>query len=84
MCFESLIAFSGGTRTCIHTPSEPMDAEELQPLYEEILANAAVVYFDGRLTEAAVPVARAARNAGSLMLTEILVFAWNTFPIAVT
>ena len=54
----------GGTRTCIHTPSAPLAPEELEPKFNGILENASIVYFDGRLTEAAVPLARAARKSG--------------------
>lgn len=54
----------GGTRTCIHTPSAPLQPAELQSRIPEILKNAALVYFDGRLTDAAIPVAKAARSLG--------------------
>jgi hypothetical protein len=55
----------GATRTCIHTPGEPMRAEELTPeLAAAALEGAALVYFDGRLTEAAVKLASAAKEQG--------------------
>eukprot|EP00887_Chlorella_sp_A99_P006384 scaffold3.g6384.t1 len=61
----------GGTRTCIHTPSEPMRPEELTPdLADRALAGASLAYFDGRLTEAALVLARAARAAGVPVLVE--------------
>ncbi len=77
------MSVSGGTRTCIHTPSAPLNPEELQPYYEEILATAALVYFDGRLTEAAIPVAQAARNAGFLVRSvqpKFALPAWSEQP----
>ncbi|KAL4458589.1 hypothetical protein ABPG75_013454 [Micractinium tetrahymenae] len=61
----------GGTRTCIHTPGEPMAPEEMTPqLAEAALDGAALVYFDGRLTEAAVVLAAAARQRGVAVLVE--------------
>ncbi|PRW59942.1 pfkB family carbohydrate kinase [Chlorella sorokiniana] len=61
----------GGTRTCIHTPGEPMQPEELIPeLAAAVLDGAALVYFDGRLTEAAVVLAAAARERGVPVLVE--------------
>lgn len=58
---------AGGTRTCIHTPSEPMRAEEMSgELAAGILEGAALVYFDGRLTEPAINLAAAARARGGL------------------
>lgn len=62
---------TGGTRTCIHTPGAPMAPEELGPQRtSEVLQGAALVYFDGRLTEAAVLLARAARERGIPVLVE--------------
>jgi hypothetical protein len=64
-------ALSGGTRTCIHTPGAPMLPEEMtQELITSALQDAALVYFDGRLTEAALLLARAARAAGVAVLVE--------------
>ncbi|EFN54319.1 hypothetical protein CHLNCDRAFT_25015 [Chlorella variabilis] len=61
----------GGTRTCIHTPGEPMAPEELTPeLAAEVLQGAAAIYFDGRLTEAALVLAAAARERGVPVLVE--------------
>lgn len=56
---------AGGTRTCIHTPSEPMRVDEMPAEAAAcILEGAALVYFDGRLTEPALELARAARAKG--------------------
>ncbi|EIE21663.1 PfkB-type carbohydrate kinase, partial [Coccomyxa subellipsoidea C-169] len=61
----------GGTRTCIHTPAAPMRVEDVSPnLIEESLHGAALVYFDGRLAEAALQVAKAAKGAGIPVLVE--------------
>lgn len=52
----------GGTRTCIHTPGAVMTPDEMtDELMSAVLKDAALVYFDGRLTEAALKLARAAR-----------------------
>eukprot|EP00882_Tetradesmus_deserticola_P005402 GHRQ01005685.1.p1 GENE.GHRQ01005685.1~~GHRQ01005685.1.p1 ORF type:complete len:493 (+),score=89.17 GHRQ01005685.1:314-1792(+) len=61
----------GGTRTCIHTPGAPMVRDEMSPtLISQALAGASLVYFDGRLSEAALLLARAARAAGIAVLVE--------------
>ncbi|KAG2448408.1 hypothetical protein HYH02_006300 [Chlamydomonas schloesseri] len=61
----------GGTRTCIHTPGAPLEPGEMTAaLLEGALAGAALVYFDGRLTEAAVLLAREARRRGIPVLVE--------------
>ncbi len=61
----------GGTRTCIHTPAAPMHVEDVSPnLIEEALHGAALVYSDGRLAEAALQVAKAAKGAGIPVLVE--------------
>ena len=61
----------GATRTCIHTPGEAFRPEEVtSELIEMALSNAAVVYFDGRLTEAALLLARAARQRSIPILVE--------------
>ena len=61
----------GATRTCIHTAGEPIHPQEMtQQLMGEALEGAAVVYFDGRLTEAAIVLARAARAVGVPVLVE--------------
>ena len=54
---------AGGTRTCIHTPGAPLAPEEIATsgLIDSALKDAALVYFDGRLTEAAMLVASRAR-----------------------
>lgn len=62
---------AGGTRTCIHTPGAALKPEELHSnLIDAALQDAALVYFDGRLTEAAIVLARAARAAGVPVLVE--------------
>jgi hypothetical protein len=62
---------AGSTRTCIHTPGAAFQPEEMQPgLIEAALRDAALVYFDGRLAEAAVLLARAARAARVPVLVE--------------
>lgn len=61
----------GGTRTCIHTPGQPLDPSELNPeIIERALHDACLVYFDGRLAEAAVVVAQEARARGIPILVE--------------
>jgi len=61
----------GGTRTCIHTPGEALTPDEMtEDLVQSVLQDASLVYFDGRLTEAALLLARAARNAGIPVLVE--------------
>ncbi|KAG2501376.1 hypothetical protein HYH03_001164 [Edaphochlamys debaryana] len=61
----------GGTRTCIHTPGAPLDPEEMGGgLLASALQGAALVYFDGRLTEAALLLAREARARGIPVLVE--------------
>lgn len=62
---------SGGTRTCIHTASAPLVPEDLTPsLIRTILKDAAVVFFDGRLTEAALVLAAEAKTQGIPILVE--------------
>lgn len=61
----------GSTRTCIHTPGEAFHPSELtQQLINNALSGAELIYFDGRLTEAAVLLARAARVSGVPVLVE--------------
>ncbi|GMH38663.1 hypothetical protein BSKO_06547 [Bryopsis sp. KO-2023] len=61
----------GGTRTCIHTPSEPLRPEEItKEVLDSLLAGARLVYFDGRLTEAALVVAQEAKQRGIEILVE--------------
>ena len=63
---------SGGTRTCIHTPGPPFETTELDPAeVDEALRDASLVYCDGRLTEVAIEVARAARSRGAINLNII-------------
>lgn len=62
---------AGGTRTCIHTPGANLEPSELSPaVVASLLSGAALVYFDGRLTEAALVVAAAARAGGIPVLVE--------------
>ncbi|EFJ40764.1 hypothetical protein VOLCADRAFT_84359 [Volvox carteri f. nagariensis] len=61
----------GGTRTCIHTPGAPLEPYEMdEQRLTAVLEGAMLVYFDGRLTEAAVLLARAARARGIPVLVE--------------
>ena len=59
------------TRTCIHTPGDPYLEEEMtQERVDRILEGASAVYFDGRLAEPALVLARAARARGVKVLVE--------------
>lgn len=61
----------GGTRTCIHTPTENMKPEEItDELLDSLLAGARLVYFDGRMTEAGLVVAKEAQRRGIEILVE--------------
>lgn len=63
--------YAGGTRTCIHTPGASYLPENLTPdTIAQALQGAQLVYFDGRLTESAVVLARAARQQGVPVLVE--------------
>ena len=56
-CGSAFYSSAGGTRTCIHTPGEPLDPAELAlpcSRIRNVLDGAALVYFDGRLAEAAL------------------------------
>ena len=54
---------TGGTRTCIHTPGPPLHPDEITDgAVEQALHGAALVFFDGRLTEAALKLAEAANR----------------------
>ena len=54
---------AGGTRTCIHTPGPPLIPDEItDAAVEQALDGAALVFFDGRLTEAALKLAEAANR----------------------
>lgn len=62
---------AGGTRTCIHTPGPALHEGELtDSLIQALLSKAALVSFDGRLTEAAIALAAAARQKGVPVLVE--------------
>ena len=64
-------ALTGGTRTCIQTPGVEYTPEDLQPdNVKQILNNASLVYFDGRLTASAILLAKAARQRGVPVLVE--------------
>lgn len=60
-------------RTCVHTPGEALRREEMTPeIARRVLdaVNPHVVYFDGRLTECALVVAREAKKRGMRVLVE--------------
>ena len=61
----------GSTRTCIHTPGPEFTPKEM-PLaaIERLLDDASLCYFDGRLTEVAVEVAKVAKARGVPVLVE--------------
>ena len=62
---------AGGTRTCIHTPAAPLEPSEIsEARIDEVLAGASLVYFDGRLAEAALRIAQAARSKQIPILVE--------------
>lgn len=71
MAVYIIVVAAGGTRTCIHTPGAAFDPQEMtSDLVSTALQDAALVYFDGRLTEVALLLARAARAAGVPVLVE--------------
>lgn len=52
----------GGTRCCIHTAGAPLQPGDMtEALVAAALDGAALVFFDGRLTEAALVLATAAK-----------------------
>ena len=56
---------TGGTRCCIHTPTQPLTPDDMTPeLVEEAMQGAALVFFDGRLADAALVLADAAGRRG--------------------
>ena len=66
-----LVAADSQTRTCVHTPGAPLRAEEVSDAdVARLLEGAHVAWFDGRLTETALRVARRARQAGVPVLVE--------------
>lgn len=70
MCDQFLFC-AGGTRTCIHTPGAALRPDDMTPEFcESVLRDAKLVYFDGRLTEAALVVAHAAKQASIPILVE--------------
>jgi len=59
------------TRTCIHTPGEPFLATEMENnLVNRILDGASVIYFDGRLADAAGILAKRAYDLKIPVLVE--------------
>ena len=67
----SVAPCAGGTRTCIHTPAAPLEPSEIsEQRINEMLEGASLVYFDGRLAEAALKIAQAARSRGIPILVE--------------
>ena len=68
-----LVDRTNKTRTCIHTPGpelQPHDVAALQAAAAGLLADCGLAYFDGRLADAALPLATAARAAGVPVLVE--------------
>jgi sugar/nucleoside kinase (ribokinase family) len=70
-----IIDASAATRTCIHTPGPPLTPATLlalPPAASPIagVATVGAAFFDGRLADAALPVARAAVDAGVPVLVE--------------
>ena len=62
---------AGSTRTCIHTPGPEFRPSEFTPdAASSLVDGAALVYFDGRLTEVALNVAAAAREKDIPVLVE--------------
>ena len=67
---------AGGTRCCIHTPSAPLLPDDISDgLVAQALDGAALVFFDGRLTEAALLLADAARVSTSGVVGSAIVAA---------
>lgn len=65
------VSFVGGTRTSILTAGVEYTPQDLQPqIIDRILDNASLVYFDGRLTDTATLLAKAARKRGVPVLVE--------------
>ncbi|KAI8108900.1 hypothetical protein M9435_005317 [Picochlorum sp. BPE23] len=59
------------TRTCIHTPGEAFSVDEMtSELINVILQDASAVYFDGRLAEAALLLAKEAKARDIPILVE--------------
>ena len=59
------------TRTCVHTPGETLEVEELGDVAALLEAvHPDVVFFDGRLTESAIALARVAETRGIRVLVE--------------
>ena len=61
----------GSTRTCIHTPGPEFAPKEMPAAaIDRLLDGAALCYFDGRLTEVAIEVAKVAKARGVPVLVE--------------
>lgn len=61
----------GGTRTCIHTPGDAFSPLEItKEALDDALDSATLVYFDGRLAEAAIVLAREAKSRQIPILVE--------------
>ena len=68
---SNFVIAAGGTRTSILTAGIEYTAEDLQPeVIDQILQDASLVYFDGRLTDTATLLAKAARHRGVPVLVE--------------
>ena len=61
----------GSTRTCIHTPGPEFAPKEMPAAaIDRLLDGASLCYFDGRLTEVAIEVAKVAKARGVPVLVE--------------
>ncbi len=70
-----------GTRTCIHTAGAPLQPADLAAgAVAAAVDGAAAVFFDGRLAEAALVVAHAARERGAQPLPPLPPFSPTTAP----
>lgn len=70
-----IVDAAAGTRTCIHTPGPPLTPADVAGLGADEnpvagVTSASVAFFDGRLADAALAVADAARAAGVTVLVE--------------
>ena len=65
-----IVGNTGGTRTCIHTPGAAYAPDDLDQDIIKALDSAQLVYFDGRLTETAIVLAKTARHQGVPVLVE--------------
>ena len=70
-----IVDAAAGTRTCLHTPGPSLARGDIEALRGgaspvAAAAAAAAVFFDGRLAEAALPIAEAAAASGVPILVE--------------